>query len=133
MQLFVQIHPQSGARIPQSFEGLVEAMQGLAGMYFEMDGSFVWVDHSCSPPKQMDAMVYDCDGRLAYVEVKGHCSERQWQLLCRAMCELPLELDQGTPLSAKIDNLLRVHEVGLGNWITASQVAAQLACSDVRS
>lgn len=127
MSIFVQVHPQPGASLPQSFEGLVEALQALPGMYFEMDGSFVWVDHACSPPKQMDAMVYDHDNRLAYVEVKGDCSLRQWQFLCRAMCELPLETNEEMPKWATEDSVLRIHEVHLGNWLKASQVADQLA------
>lgn len=137
MNLFVQIYPQPNVPCPQSFEGLVEAMQGLSGMYFEMDGSFVWVDHACSPAKQMDAMVYDRDGRLAYVEVKGDCSQYQWLLLCRAMCmmpvepsELPLETSEDASTWAALDNALRIHEVRLGNWVTASQIADQLAEAD---
>jgi len=134
MNLFVQIYPQPDVPCPQSFEGLVEAMHGLPGMYFEMDGSFVWVDHACTPAKQMDAMVYDRDGRLAYIEVKGDCSPYQWLLLCRAICMLPLEPSElplgpngGTPSWATLDKLLRIHEVSLGNWVTAGQIADQLA------
>ncbi|MFY7876936.1 MAG: hypothetical protein ACOVQM_15890, partial [Pirellula sp.] len=113
MNLFVQIYPQPDVLCAQSFEGLVEAMQGLPGMYFEMDGSFVWVDHICNPAKQMDAMVYDRDGRLAYVEVKGDCSPYQWLLLCRAICMLPVEPSEllskpseGAPLWAMLDTVL---------------------------
>jgi hypothetical protein len=130
MNLFVQIYPQPDVPCAQSFEGLVEAMQGLPGMYFEMDGSFVWVDHTCNPAKQMDAMVYDRDGRLAYVEVKGDCSPYQWLLLCSAICMLPVEPSEllskpsdGAPSWAMLDKLLRIHEVSLGNWVTASHIA----------
>ena len=137
MHIFVQIYPQPDVPCAQSFEGLVEAMQGLPGMYFEMDGSFVWVDHACSPAKQMDAMVYDRDGRLAYVEVKGDCSQYQWLLLCRAMCMMPLETselkverNEDEPSRATLDNALRIHEVRLGNWVTASQISDQLAEAD---
>lgn len=134
MNLFVQIYPQPDVPCPQSFEGLVEAMQGLPGMYFEMDGSFVWVDHASNPAKQMDAMVYDRDGRLAYVEVKGDCSPYQWLLLCHAMCMLQVEPSErlskpseGSPSWATLDNLLRIHEVSLGSWVTASHIAGLLA------
>ena len=88
MPIFVQIHPLPGQQLPQSFESLAEMLGNIPGMFFELDGSFVWVDHEDTPSSQMDGMVYDRLGKLAYIEVKGACNARQWLTLCRAVCGL---------------------------------------------
>jgi len=127
MYLFVQIHPIAGQRLPQSFEGLVAALSDLPGMVFEMDGSFVWVDHQRHPPRQMDAMVYDRDGRLEYIEVKGDCNLEQWQTLCQAICSR--EISEGTRMDndPSIDAILRVHWTQTGDWTTVHEISTKLA------
>jgi hypothetical protein len=123
--LFVQLHPQLNRSFPQTFEGLWDAMAALPGMVFEMDGSFVWVDHTCTPSKQMDAMVYDHGGSLAYIEVTGDISASQWFYLCRCVCNQPV-----TPLKesdyAMIDTVVRIHLTTDGCWTTPSAIAWNL-------
>ena len=114
MHLFVQIHPLPEIDFVQSFEGLAMILANQSGMYFEMDGSFVWVDHQADPPCQMDGMVYDRDGRLEYVEVKGTCNATQWNILCEAISG-----EAGL-------HSLRIHEVSRGEWGNALDIARQL-------
>ena len=120
MHLFVQIHPADNIQWTESFEGLSAALANLPGMYFEMDGSFVWVDHRASPPNQMDGMVYDRAGRLEYVEVKGACGIDQWLTLCQAISGID------EPNYAAIDSRVRIHRVADGDWTTATDIAKQL-------
>jgi hypothetical protein len=43
-------------------------------MFIEPDGSFVWVsDRDSQTPWQVDGVLYDRNGRLLYVELKGNC------------------------------------------------------------
>ena len=126
MHLFVQIHPLPNQRLPQSFEGLVDALSDLPGMCFEMDGSFVWVDQKTSPHGQMDAMVYDRDGKLEYVEVKGPCSPAQWQSLCLSICGHETVDGDEANFNRLIDPIIRVHQTQIGEWTTASEIFASL-------
>lgn len=132
MNIFVQIHPISTHHLPQSFESLAETLMNIPGMFFEMDGSFVWVDHDVKPTKQMDGMVYDRQGKLAYIEIKGACSERQWHTLCLAACGLVTQTIRDKMSSeeknnfAAIDQIARIHRVAEGDWTTASTIASQL-------
>ena len=121
MPIFVQIHPLPGQQLPQSFESLAEILVSIPGMFFELDGSFVWVDHEDTPPSQMDGMVYDRLGKLAYIEVKGDCNARQWLTLCQAVCGLP---ESGYDA---IERIARVHRVVEGDWTTASEIASRLS------
>lgn len=134
MQIFVQIQPIPGKQLPQSFEELAEQLGELPGMYFEMDGSFVWVDHTSIPPGQMDGMVYDRNGRLEYIEIKGACNARQWIILCSAVCgHAHGLLEKGAKLDFRefdfdeLDRVARVHRVDEGNWTTIGEIASQLA------
>jgi hypothetical protein len=134
MHIFVQIHPNPGTELRSSFEELAEQLGGMRGLYFEMDGSFVWVDHGSVPPGQMDGMVYDRNGRLEYVEIKGVCNARQWIILCSAVCghdagqfEKGTELDYSEFDCSEMNRVARVHRVDEGNWTTIGQVASQLA------
>jgi len=131
MQIFVQIHPFPGKQLLQSFEALAERLGKMPGMYFEMDGSFVWVDHDTVPPGQMDGMVYDLNGRLEYVEIKGACNARQWGVLCSAVCGFEqfakgAELDCSEFDYSETDRMARVHRVDEGSWTTLSEVASLL-------
>ncbi len=128
MHIFVQIHPRSGDCLPQSFESLAEVLGSLPGMYFEMDGSFVWVDHETEPASQMDGMVYDRQDKLAYVEIKGECSVKQWRTLCLAVCGLAvpvngilLQSEEDSSYTA-IDRIARVHRVAEGDWTSANAI-----------
>src|SRR5687767_6803554 len=56
-----------------SFEDAASRLSGLPRMFFEPDGSFVWV--STDPAWQVEGYLFDRDRRLQYVELKGSCPE----------------------------------------------------------
>ncbi len=63
----------ASAVLPRSFEQAEVALASLPRLFFEPDGSFVWVADSAESAWQVDGQLYDRDGRLVYVELKGHC------------------------------------------------------------
>jgi hypothetical protein len=74
------VPPDGG--FPCSFEEFAERVGRFERLYFEPDGSFVWVASKGEPSWQLDGMVYDRDGRVWYVDLKGTCpTERLDQLL----------------------------------------------------
>jgi hypothetical protein len=129
MSPIYQIHAQPNERLPQSFEGMAEALSHLPGMVFEMDGSFVWMDHHSKPPGQMDGFVYDRDGRIEYVDVKGAFNGRQWRELCCVLCRSEICFDSDRDFSS-VATILRVHRTDLGEWTTASAVATLVESQD---
>lgn len=79
------IRPDScGAPFGVSFEEASEALATLPRMFVEPDGSFVWVGGSADSRWQIDGSLYDRDGRLLYVELKGSCPLAELELLWRA-------------------------------------------------
>lgn len=67
-----------------SFEEAGQRLESLARLYFEMDGSFVWVGDA-PVPWQLDGMLYDHAGRLQRVELKGCCPLNNWRELLNAL------------------------------------------------
>jgi hypothetical protein len=68
---------------PVSFEEAGGRLEQLERMYFEWDGSFVWVGDT--PTRwQVDGMLYDHSGRLHRVELKGSCPQSAWRQLLNA-------------------------------------------------
>ncbi len=68
-----------------SFEAIADQLSAWPGMYFEMDGSFVWVSTERSEDGaarwQLDGMIYDRAGTVQYVELKGRCDRNAWTKL----------------------------------------------------
>jgi hypothetical protein len=63
----------AAARLPVSFEQAVAELSALPRMYCEPDGSFVWTSPQDGPSWQVDGNLYDRDGRLLFVDLKGAC------------------------------------------------------------
>jgi hypothetical protein len=68
-----------------SFEDAAAALSSLPRMYCEPDGSFVWVSAALEPAWQVDGNLYDRDGRLLFVDVKGSCPVARFDELLRAL------------------------------------------------
>lgn len=81
------IHPAmlAAAVFPVSFEQAEAALATLPRLFIEPDGSFVWVANDTQRSWQIDGNLYDRDGRLLYVEVKGSCSAAAFDQLLRAL------------------------------------------------
>lgn len=69
-----------------SFEEGFESLSRFSRMFVEPDGSLVWVsDDPAKPPWQVDGVLYDRNGRLLYVELKGTCSRAAFGRLLAAL------------------------------------------------
>jgi hypothetical protein len=75
----------AGAVFPVTFEQAEAALAGLPRLFIEPDGSFVWVADDTRRSWQVDGNLYDRDGRLLYVEVKGSCPAAAFDQLLRAV------------------------------------------------
>ncbi|PQO33802.1 hypothetical protein [Blastopirellula marina] len=68
-----------------SFEAVQSHLNDLPRMYFEPDGSFVWVGEAGDLKSwQVDGIVYDRNGSLHSVEMKGQCPEQAFDMLLTA-------------------------------------------------
>lgn len=57
-----------------SFEVVADELESLPRMFFEPDGSFVWVSAETIAQRwQVDGNLYDRDGSLVAVDLKGIC------------------------------------------------------------
>ncbi|MBI2823306.1 MAG: hypothetical protein HYX69_01295 [Planctomycetia bacterium] len=82
----LQLSPEGLATaFPVSFEAAAAALARLPRMYIEPDGSFVWVSPATSDRCwQVDGVLYDRDGRLLFVDLKGTCPAEQFDRLLSA-------------------------------------------------
>lgn len=66
-------HEQLNTPFPVAFEEAAERLEQFERMFFEPDGSFVWVGDSPGQPTpwQLDGVLYDHGGRIAHIELKG--------------------------------------------------------------
>ncbi len=64
-----------------TFEDAYERLESLERMYCEPDGSFVWTGEFNNTRWQVDGNLYDRDGRLLYVELKGFCPASEFDRL----------------------------------------------------
>ena len=68
-----------------SFETASETLVQLERMFLEPDGSFVWVSSAQERPWQLDGVLYDREGRLLYVDLKGACTPDDFDRLLAAL------------------------------------------------
>jgi len=62
-----------GAPFNVTFEDVSAALATFERLYIEPDGSFVWASSSGEPAWQLDGVLYDRDGRLQHIDLKGAC------------------------------------------------------------
>jgi len=67
-----------------SFEAARTRLDELERMYTEPDGSFVWTSSHAECPWQIDGNLYDRDGRMLFVDLKGTCPAEQFDRLLQA-------------------------------------------------
>jgi hypothetical protein len=68
-----------------SFEDAGAALAKLDRMFFEPDGSFVWASPSGQTAWQVDGNLFDRNGRLLFVDLKGSCPSEQFDRLLSAL------------------------------------------------
>lgn len=69
----------------RTFEEVAADLERFERMYFEPDGSFVWVSADEGRPWQLDGMLYDRDGRVRHVELKGTCPREELDRIATAL------------------------------------------------
>ncbi|MEZ6086831.1 MAG: hypothetical protein R3C05_02115 [Pirellulaceae bacterium] len=62
-----------------SFEEVCRQLEESDQVFVEPDGSFVYRCHQAS--FHVDGMIYDADGRIQYIELKGTCFPSNWRTL----------------------------------------------------
>jgi hypothetical protein len=71
--------------IASSFEEARARLERLPRMFCEADGSFVWVSPQGETAWQVDGNLYDRNGRLLFVDLKGTCPSDQFDRLLSAL------------------------------------------------
>jgi hypothetical protein len=71
-------------RFQLSFEEAAARLEQLERLFFEPDGSFVWASSQTEQPWQIDGNLFDRDGRLLFVDLKGSCPQHQFDQLISA-------------------------------------------------
>lgn len=122
----IHIVPTPGQRLTQSMELFAETVSRWPGMYFEMDGSFVWVRESDDSRWQIDGMLYDRNDAIEYLDLKGTATGDLWLELFNAILG---KTPEGLNLD-ELDENLRVHIVSQGEYKTIRQFIRTI--SDVR-
>ena len=87
----------------RSFEEVAADLERFERMYFEPDGSLVWVSSTPDAgaqfePWQLDGMLYDRDGRVRHVELKGSCPSEAFDRITAVL---------GLPTTAMVFQLTR--------------------------
>ncbi len=67
-----------------SFEEAAARLEQLERLFFEPDGSFVWASSQSEPSWQVDGNLFDRDGRLLFVDLKGTCPTKEFDRLLSA-------------------------------------------------
>ena len=113
--MFLRVYAHEGKRLSTSFESFVDILSPGHGMYIELDGSFVWAFVADGRRYQLDGMVYDRDGAIEYLELKGDLIPEMWNRLMTALTD-------DAPESGACDSALRVHDVANENWTTPTAI-----------
>jgi hypothetical protein len=113
---FLVYAPES-QRFSTTLESFADQVSGWPGLYFEMDGSFVWaVREGEESVGQIDGMIYDRDDAIEYLDLKGDAPFHSWEKLL----EVVVEADSPQGL-----DFLRIFEVSSGTYLKWSQIVGR--------
>jgi hypothetical protein len=80
----VIVQPAAEASFGVSFEQVSARLESFDRLVFEPDGSFVWKGDTPTS-WQLDGVLYDRDGRVQYLELKGagpaSALDKMWEVL----------------------------------------------------
>lgn len=62
-----------GLGFDRTFEEVGHALNRFNRLYFEPDGSFVWASSADEAKWQLDGVLFDREGRVLYLDLKGSC------------------------------------------------------------
>jgi hypothetical protein len=68
-----------------TFEAAAAALEALPRLYFEPDGSFLWVSSEGPMPWQLEGQLQDRGAQLDHVEIKGTCDAAAFAALQQAL------------------------------------------------
>lgn len=89
---------------PVTFEIALDRLAGLPRLFIEPDGALVWVGEHGEHSWQLDGVVYDRDGGVWYVELKGRCPRAALEQLAGLL---------GWPAAPVVVQLVQA-----GEWVT---------------
>ena len=71
--------------LPVSFEDAAATLELLPNLYFEPDGSFVYANRDALYPEQLEGQLFDRDGLILYLELKGVCSADMFDAILQSI------------------------------------------------
>lgn len=123
--MFLRVYAHEGKRLSRSFESFVATLNDWQGMFIEMDGSFVWAFVCEERRYQVDGMVYDRDGAIEYLELKGNLIPEMWKQLLKALSD-----DADEP--SEWDPAFRIHDVTHQCWTTPTAILQTISTQSLR-
>ena len=111
------VYAPENERFSTTLESFADQVSGWPGLYFEMDGSFVWaVREGVENVGQIDGMIYDRDEAIEYLDLKGNAPNFWWEKLLGVLLK-------SDPLQSL--DVLRIFEVSTGTYLKWSQIAGR--------
>lgn len=98
------VGPDQLGAFPVTFEQTLDRLAGLPRLFVEPDGALVWVGEHVGHSWQLDGVVYDRDGGVWYVELKGRCPRAELERLAGLL---------GWPAAPVVVQLVQA-----GEWVT---------------
>lgn len=81
----LDIAPHELPSFERTFEEVAAELERLPRLYFEPDGSIVWVSSDPADPWQLDGMLYDRAGHVLHMELKGTCPAEAFDRIIAAL------------------------------------------------
>ena len=108
------VYAPENTRFSMTLESFADQVSDWPGLYFEMDGSFVWAAREGETNiGQIDGMIYDRDNAIEYLDLKGSAPRFAWEKLLGVLVETE---------SLEVLDVLRIFEVSSGTYLKWSQV-----------
>ncbi len=79
-----------GTPLAVRFDDALDRLAALPRMFVEPDGAFVWVSSAADRPWQVDGNLFEREGRVLIVDLKGSCPPAEFDRFLAA-CGWPAE------------------------------------------
>lgn len=109
-------HEQFGLPMAIGFDEALDRLAALERMYAEPDGSFVWTSGREGLSWQVDGNLFDKDGRVLLVDMKGNCPREAFDRLlrCFGWPDQPVLLQLVRPAVFLDEDVFRRHALARG-------------------
>jgi hypothetical protein len=97
-----------------SFEQVSNSLEDAPRLFIEPDGSFVWVSADNPPLWQIDGHLWDRNGRLFALELRGYCPENELAFLLST-----IGWPQTQIMFRVIEHAVFIDEAGFRRWVYA--------------